>query len=121
MLRPDRIAIPVDALEWGVWFSTADRRVATSHLTAPTGDRLWVSTVFMGIDHAFGGGDPLLFETMVFGRAVIEKPDAASYADAIESQHYGTWDEAERGHAEMVRMMLADGCSLVPEPAASER
>jgi hypothetical protein len=26
-----------------------------------------VSTVFLGLDHNFGGGQPVLFETMVFG------------------------------------------------------
>ena len=26
-----------------------------------------VSTVFLGIDHQFGEGKPLLFETMIFG------------------------------------------------------
>lgn len=30
-------------------------------------DGVSISTVFLGIDHSFGGGTPLLFETMVFG------------------------------------------------------
>lgn len=27
---------------------------------------LWVSTVWLGIDHAFGDGPPIIFETMIF-------------------------------------------------------
>ncbi len=30
-------------------------------------DGVSISTVFLGMDHSFGGGTPLLFETMVFG------------------------------------------------------
>jgi hypothetical protein len=27
----------------------------------------WVSTVWLGLDHSFGRGPPLIFETMIFG------------------------------------------------------
>lgn len=27
---------------------------------------LWISTVFLGLDHSFMGGDPMLFETIIF-------------------------------------------------------
>lgn len=30
-------------------------------------DGVQVSTVFLGMNHAFGDGDPVLFETMIFG------------------------------------------------------
>jgi hypothetical protein len=53
---------PVDILVWAEWYETHDRFIAKTKV----GDAL-VSTVFLGIDHAFGGGPPLLFETMVFG------------------------------------------------------
>jgi len=46
-----------------------------------------VSTVFLGIDHSFGGGDPVLFETMIFG----------GEHDQYQ-ERYCTWDEAEKGH-----------------------
>jgi hypothetical protein len=54
-----------------------------------------VSTVFLGIDHAWEG-PPLLFETMVFGGPLDE-----------EMERYSTWEEAERGHAVMARRVLA--------------
>ena len=47
-----------------------------------------VSTVFLGMDHSFGGGGhPVLFETMIFG----------GEHDQYQ-ERYCTWDEAEKGH-----------------------
>ena len=51
-----------DLLKWGRWFETADRTVARTRIK-----NIEISTVFLGLDHAFGQGNPLLFETMVFG------------------------------------------------------
>jgi hypothetical protein len=75
--------VPCDNLfEWAAWFEIADRRVVE---TEKNGIR--VSTVFLGLDHSFGRGKPLLFETMIFGG------EHDSYQD-----RYETWDEAEAGH-----------------------
>ena len=46
-----------------------------------------VSTVFLGMDHSFNGGTPVLFETMIFGGEYDQY-----------QERYCTWDEAERGH-----------------------
>lgn len=82
-------AIPVeDVLEWGRKFDKQDRRVAKTELP----NNVEVSTVFLGLDHSFGNGAPLLFETMVFGG----KFDG-------EQDRYTTWEEAEKGHEEMVK------------------
>lgn len=52
-----------DIIIRGRWFENADnRRVAKTEV--PDGE---VSTIFLGIDHAFGDGPPILWETMVFG------------------------------------------------------
>lgn len=50
-----------------------------------------VSTVFLQLDHAYDGGKPLVFETMVFGG-----PHDG------DQERYSTWDEAEAGHARYV-------------------
>jgi hypothetical protein len=35
-------------------------------------DHLWeISTVFLGIDHSFGGDEPLLWETMINGEVMM--------------------------------------------------
>jgi hypothetical protein len=81
-----------DLLAWGEWFETADRHVARDEL-APG---VIVSTVFLGLDHQFGNGPPILFETMVFDD--YERGDG---------ERYSTWDEAETGHAAWVAMIRA--------------
>lgn len=58
-------------------------------------DTIFVSTVFLGIDHNFAfEGPPVLFETMVFG------------GNAHEYQRRScTWDEAMSVHAEAVQLV----------------
>jgi hypothetical protein len=53
-----------------------------------------VSTVFLGLDHAFFGGPPLLFETMIFGGRHDRTQLRCS-----------TWEKAERQHAKTVEMV----------------
>lgn len=53
-----------------------------------------VSTVFLGLDHSFGEGPPVLFETMVFGGKHNE-----------EQWRYCTWDQAEVGHRQVVALV----------------
>jgi len=59
-----------------------------------------VSTVFLGIDHSFSGGTPVLFETMIFGGEYDQY-----------QERYCTWDEAESGHqiaCELVNKVAID-------------
>lgn len=74
-----------DVLEWSKWFEKADRHVAKDESHG-----VGVSTVFLGLDHNFGSGPPLLFETMVFGGKLDGEMD-----------RYHTWQEAEIGHEAM--------------------
>lgn len=50
-----------------------------------------VSTVWLGIDHGFGVGPPLIFETMIFG---------GPYND--DQWRYSTEAEAKAGHRRIV-------------------
>ena len=71
-----------DILSWARYVGSATHHVAlTKH-----GD-IRVSTVFLGLDHSYGDGPPLLFETMIFGGPHDEY-----------QERYSTWDEAEEGH-----------------------
>lgn len=74
-------------LAWCMWFETADRRVERTDIT----DEADVSTVFLGLDHQWGDGPPLLFETMVFGGEHDQWQD-----------RYSTWDQAQAGHDRVV-------------------
>ena len=53
-----------DVLRWGRWFEGADNQRIVAK--TPFGDGE-VSTVFLGLDHSFTGGPPVLWETMIFG------------------------------------------------------
>lgn len=87
--------VPVDDLmEWANSLGENNRRVALTEF--PGGH---VSTVFLGLDHSFGSGAPLLFETMIFG---------GPYDDYQE--RYSTWEEAETGH----QMAVALATSVDP-------
>jgi hypothetical protein len=59
-----------DTLAWGQWMKEARERgllrVAQDSDEGPGGRSIWISTAFLGVDHNFLGGTPLLFETMVF-------------------------------------------------------
>lgn len=44
-----------------------EARARVKRVAADTIGDLWVSTVWMGLDHSWGSGPPLIFETMVFG------------------------------------------------------
>lgn len=81
-----------DVLAWSIWFSTAERQrlVALTRITAD----IHVSTLFLGLNPQESADEdalPLLFETMVFGGALTPC-----------QRRYSTWEEAERGHAEVV-------------------
>jgi len=87
-------AVPCMSIaEWSAWFAVADRRVAETWI-----DDIRISTVFLGLDHNHGvGGDPLLFETMVF-------VDGETH----EMRRYFIWEEAEAGHTEMAELIRAE-------------
>lgn len=56
-----------------------------------------VSTVWLGLDHSFGGGPPLIFETMIFGGRHSE-----------EQWRYSTEEEALTGHRAAVDLVRSD-------------
>lgn len=45
-----------DTLKWGKWMQDAERRVAFDQVTP----QVRVSTVFLGLNHSFGGDIPVL-------------------------------------------------------------
>lgn len=56
----------------------------------------WVSTVWLGLNHAYGNGPPLIFETLVFGGETDGDGD-----------RYSTRDEARAGHERIVDALKA--------------
>ncbi len=78
-----------DTLKWGRWFQTADRSVARDKVGDVT-----VSTVFLGLNHMFFDGPPLLWETCCFPGDVEER--------------YATREEACWGHVRTVARLFRE-------------
>lgn len=89
-----------DLMTWAKWFETANRRVADETI-----DGVRVSTVFLSLDHSFGDGPPMLFETMVFGGPLDQEQDRCT-----------TWDEAETMHKAMVARVKGANAEVTGRP-----
>lgn len=99
-LDPDKHLVPVPLLAWAdAYENIAHRRVAFTKR-----EKVAVSTVFLGLNHQFGDGPPLVFETLIMG---------GRYNGWME--RYSTWDNALLGHRR--------ACLLVfpPTPATPSR
>lgn len=95
----DRQGNPTTVDEFEKIYS-GDRHVGLTDIGGIT-----VSTVFLGIDHSFGSGPPLLFETMVF--------DPAAGPLDEEQVRYSTEEQAAAGHAAMVERVKMEACRAV--------
>lgn len=94
ILDADKRPVRASLIEWGEFFQTHDRIVAKTLVGNAN-----ISTVFLGIDHNWGDGPPLLFETMIFGGVHDDYQVRSS-----------TWRQAEYEHEK--------ACSLVRESSA---
>ncbi len=102
ILDEDHNTVGVDNLhEWGVWFEDADRVVRKTDI-----DGMRVSTVFLGLDHSFSEGDPLLFETMVFDKDF--KLDSAPDDVPDIMLRCSTWEQALVQHQEACAQLRGD-------------
>lgn len=104
----------MDMMEWAHRFEDIEYKVVEQHhgLIRPKfwkpRKRILVSTVWLGLDHAFGPGPPLIFETMIFIDGWTE-----SYMD-----RYTTEAEAIIGHRRAVRLAEAFGTCYWTKAAA---
>ena len=74
-----------DLHKWAKWFETANRHLAKDQV----GD-VRISTVFLGMDHGYsygGQGNPILWETMIFGGEHDGWMDRYDSADAAKKGH----------------------------------
>jgi hypothetical protein len=85
-------------LEWAKDMENPDYKIVKQEVL-PNGK--WVSTVWLGLDHNFGIGIPLIFETMVFAG----KPKSQGGEDwaEIDMARYSTEKEALKGHIKMAK------------------
>jgi hypothetical protein len=117
-----------DVLVWAEWFETAERRVRLTRVGP-----YQVSTVFLGLDHNWSGGEPILFETMIYVEQQQSPEDrvASLFHDSdirfpsfLEYQtRCSTWLEAEAMHERAVAATREQGDEveqLYPVPVEAE-
>jgi hypothetical protein len=75
--------------EWGQLFDREKRKVAFTKV-----HEVEVSTVFLGLDHNYEDGPPILFETMIFGGEHGEYQERCA-----------TWDEAITMHKKALALV----------------
>ena len=102
---------PMTTMEWTKLLETkrsARRKAADSQ---PEDDptrigsdyvgNLWVSTTWLGLDHQYGNGPPLIFETMVFPAENGKVTDCGErFCD-----RYSTKEQALAGHQRVVEAL----------------
>ena len=86
----DRQGRPITQEQWTAEWS-GDRHVAITDLGALGR----ISTVYLGLNHAYGGGPPLIFETMIFGGPMDQYQD-----------RYSTEEQAAAGHSFAVQAVM---------------
>ena len=94
----------VDLVTWAKWL---EENHSAKIVKQEDVGGYFVSTVFLGLDHRFGDGPPVLFETLVFKR----KPDGEVDYCEVHGERCGTYDGAEEMHTrccEYVRTSLVN-------------
>jgi hypothetical protein len=91
ILDSDMKVKPVDDVsEWAKWFETGNKIVRQNNILG-----IFVSTVFLGLNHRFGDGEPLLFETMIFNGSNDQY-----------QERYTTREEALKGHKIAMQLVI---------------
>jgi hypothetical protein len=84
-----------DLMKWAQWFENSGGTRIIERTSI--GEIMQVSTVFLGIDHQWLKGPPLLFETMIFGLKSGEY-----------QERHSTLAEAIQGHFDACRFAEAN-------------
>lgn len=79
-------------LEWSKLFENKKYKIVKQETLS---NGLFISTVWLGLDHSFGMiGKLLIFETMVFKNK--------DFSEEVDMQRYSTEEEAKKGHILMM-------------------
>lgn len=102
----DGVPVPATNEEWREIWDSPDRIVARDNVGF-----YWVSTVFLGLNHNFGPGPPLVYETMVFDQSegeIAAREEAIGFLGTLGTDQLqirsSTRAEAERHHRAAVRL-----------------
>lgn len=99
--------VPVSMEEWSGTIRL-DRHIGSTYIGR--GKRqVWVSTVFLGLNHAYDDGPPLLYETMVFG---LDEEGDRDWSEREMHRYTGPLAALE-GHERVVRRLSRWGLRKV--------
>lgn len=94
-------------LETSAWM---DQRRAHQQVARWTRHRrVWVSTIYLGLDHSFGFGPPLIFETMVFPKGHRH----GHRWDDLFMDRYPSLEQARLGHQRIVDRIKSRGIGIL--------
>lgn len=100
ILKGHEVAVTDEISEWGRCMDSVERFVGDTQ-----NEYFRVSTAFLGVNHQYGKGPPILFETMVF----IKPPymDIVPQDESLDgiTNRYSSWDDAAAGHESQVRRL----------------
>jgi hypothetical protein len=88
ILDADNHIVPADLVTWAMWLDNNNKTLGYTEITSAC----MVSTVFLGLDHGWRDGPPILFETMIFGGPLDES-----------QWRYSSYDDAMVGHTMAVK------------------
>jgi len=94
ILNEKKEPVPAEMMEAAKWLNSGKERDSNRRVAKTQIGDVDISTVFLGLDHQFGDGPPLVFETMIFGG----EHDGDQW-------RYSTWDEAMKGHEDAVKLV----------------
>lgn len=100
--------VATDLMTWATWFekSCKDFDATKRRVAMTTIGRYKVSTVFLGLDHNFGKGPPVLWETMVFKKQTPGKIWGRKDGASVEMNRCsGSREQAEAMHERMVKLV----------------
>jgi hypothetical protein len=90
----DRSGHPITMEQWAKLLENREYCRIGDTTIHVKGHDVRISTVWLGLDHCFGEGPKLIFETMVFGGS------QDGYV-----RRYSTWQVATEGHVETANMI----------------
>ena len=80
ILNENNKPIKVSGIEYAMWEKNPTKRIVKKD----TIEDIRISTVFLGLDHAFKSDTPILWETMIFGGEYDNYQERyTSYEDAL--------------------------------------
>ena len=97
----DRVPVRCTFAEFAEVMKDEANRIVAQNMVG----ELQISTIFTGIDSNYGEGDPILFETVVFGLPGDLRPQWS----------LSNWEEAMAVHTELVNLLTEHGAEPLLE------